>query len=217
MRSGGIIFIIIAGNIGAGKTTLTQLLSKYFSCLAHLEKVDGNPYLSDFYRDMKRWSFSLQICFLVNRFKDHQKICLENKSAIQDRSIYEDANIFTRNLFEKKIMDDRDYKNYIDLYHLMCEQLIPPDLIVYLKTSVPILKKRIIQRGRAFEKNLPEHYLESLNNYYDEWIESYNFGKKLTIPNDDLDFLNRPSDLDYIIGFVRKKLGQGDLFLDLKT
>jgi deoxyadenosine/deoxycytidine kinase len=206
------IFIAVAGNIGTGKTTLTQMLSKHFGWQAHFEAVKDNPYLADFYQDMNRWAFPLQIFFLNNRFRAHKEITTGSDSSIQDRSIYEDANIFARNLFEQGQMEERDYKNYLELYDVMCQFLTPPDLIVYLRKSLPKLKERIAMRGRDYEKNIPDSYLVNLNRYYDDWMMNYSLGKKLIIDSDDLDFLHNPKDFDYLTQNILNTLDQKDLF-----
>lgn len=211
------IFIAVAGNIGTGKTTLSQMLSKRFSWTAHFEAVTDNPYLADFYGDMTRWSFPLQIFFLNNRFKAHQQISLETNSAIQDRSIYEDANIFARNLFETGYMEERDYKNYLDLYHTMCSFLNPPDLVIYLRKSLPKLTQQISKRGRDYEKNIPQEYLSNLNRYYDDWMGRYDLGKKLIIDSDNLDFVANPNDFDMIAQMILSQLDQRDLFLESRV
>jgi deoxyadenosine/deoxycytidine kinase len=208
----GKVFIAIAGNIGTGKTTLTQLLSRRFGWEAHFEEVQNNPYLTDFYQDMKRWSFPLQVFFLNKRFRAHQAISAGITSAIQDRSIYEDAAIFARNLADQGLMEKRDYENYLELHAAMCQFLTPPDLMIYLKKSVPILKDRIVQRGREFEKNIPDDYLWSLNRYYDEWMENYDQGRKLIVPSDDQDFLGNPADFELLVQKILEALGQKDLF-----
>lgn len=208
------IFIAVAGNIGTGKTTLTKLLSTRFGWVPHYEAVANNPYLADFYSDMNRWSFPLQIFFLNNRFRAHQAITQGTNSAIQDRSIYEDANIFARNLFEQGQMEERDYKNYLELYQVMSSFLTPPDVIVYLRKSLPRLKERIAKRGRDFEKNIPDEYLLNLNRYYDEWMENYDQGKKLIINTDELDFLNQPEDFNHIARCILGAIDQRDLFLE---
>lgn len=210
------IFIAIAGNIGTGKTTLTQMLSKKFGWTAHFEAVMDNPYLADFYKDMTRWSFPLQIYFLTNRFQAHQRVIEGYQSAVQDRSIYEDANIFARNLYEQGKMEERDYKNYLELYEIMCQFLTPPDLVIYLQKSLPVLKSRIQKRGRDFEKQIPEEYLFNLNRYYDDWMESYDLGKKLIIPSDHLDFIEKPADFEYLITHILETLDQRDLYLESK-
>lgn len=209
----GKIFVAVAGNIGTGKTTLTQLLSKRFGWDAHFEAVTDNPYLADFYADMNRWSFPLQIFFLNNRFRAHQTISAGSDSAIQDRSIYEDANIFARNLYESGAMEERDYRNYLDLYNVMCQYLTPPDLVIYLRKSLPKLKERITMRGRDYERGIPEEYLMNLNRYYDDWMLNYDMGKKLIIESDKLDFLHVPEDFDDVCRRIMNALDQPDLFL----
>lgn len=211
------IFIVVAGNIGTGKTTLTQMLSKRFGWMPHFEAVRDNPYLADFYGNMARWSFPLQIFFLNNRFRAHQNIVSGTESAIQDRSIYEDANIFARNLYEQGNMEERDYRNYLDLYNTMCEYLTPPDLVVYLRKSLPKLKERIALRGRDFEQNIPDDYLICLNRYYDEWMENYDQGKNLIVDSDNLDFLNNPRDFDHLTQLILNNLPQRDLFLESRA
>ena len=211
------IFIAIAGNIGTGKTTLTRLLSERFGWKAHFESVTDNPYLADFYADMSRWSFPLQIYFLNHRFTAHQNVTRGEDSAIQDRSIYEDANIFARNLHETGQMEDRDYKNYLELYKVMTQFLNPPDLVIYLKKSLPRLKDQISLRGRDYEKAIPDSYLSSLNRYYDEWMGEYALGKKLIIDSDSLDFVQRPEDFDLICSKILGALDQRDLFLEQRS
>jgi deoxyadenosine/deoxycytidine kinase len=167
------IFIAVAGNIGTGKTTLTNMLSRRFGWQAHFESVADNPYLEDFYSDMSRWAFPLQVYFLNHRFKAHQQVTKESNSAIQDRSIYEDANIFARNLYEQGLMTERDYKNYLELYQSMIAFLTPPDVVIYLSKSLPKLKEQITLRGREYEKNIPDDYLINLNRYYEDWMKHY--------------------------------------------
>ncbi len=211
------IFIAIAGNIGTGKTTLTNMLSRRFGWEAHFEVVADNPYLSDFYKDMSRWSFPLQVFFLNHRFKAHQLVTQGANSAIQDRSIYEDANIFARNLYEQKMMSERDYRNYLDLYESMVSFLNPPDLVLYLRKSLPRLKEQITLRGREYEKNIPDEYLSNLNRYYDDWMANYTLGKKLIIDSDDLNFLKNPDDFELVSQKIVGALDQRDLFLDSKV
>ena len=215
--AGGKIFVAVAGNIGTGKTTLTQMLSRRFGWEAHFEAVINNPYLADFYQNMSRWSFPLQIFFLNNRFKAHQQIGRGLESSIQDRSIYEDANIFARNLYEQGNMEERDYQNYLELYTVMCEYLTPPDLIIYLKKSLPKLKERITLRGRDYEKNIPDEYLSNLNKYYDDWMQRYDLGRKLIIDSDHLDFLHDAHDFDVLTQRVVGALDQRDLFLESRV
>ncbi len=211
------IFVAVAGNIGTGKTTLTKMLSQRFGWEAHFEVVAENPYLADFYRDMRRYSFPLQIFFLNSRFKAHQAVTDRTISAIQDRTIYEDAAIFARNLFEQGQMEERDYQNYLELYRVMAGFLNPPDLIIYLRKSLPKLKERIAQRGRDYEKNIPDEYLLSLNRYYDDWMDSYDVGKKLIVESDHLDFIDRPEDFDQLCQQIVDNLPQRDLFLESRA
>lgn len=211
------LFITIAGNIGTGKTTLTQMLANHYNWKPHFESVTDNPYLKDFYDDMSRWSFPLQIYFLNHRFKVHREVSQGNGSAIQDRSIYEDCHIFARSLSESGKMEDRDYRNYCDLYGEMIKLLPPPDLMIYLRKSTPKLVSQIKQRGREFEKNIPKDYLESLNRYYEDWIRNYNLGPLLVIDSDDLDFVARPDHFDGIAKKILEKIDQGDLFNPLAS
>jgi len=198
-------YIAVAGNIGAGKSSLTTLLGKNFGWETYYESVDDNPYLSDFYEDMRRWSFNLQIYFLSSRFK-HQKILmnLEN-SLIQDRTIYEDVEIFAKNLHEMGLMSDRDYQNYCSLFDEMASYLKAPDLLIYLRADVPTLVKQIQQRGREYENTIRIEYLERLNRLYEEWIESYEH-EKLVIDTDDIDFVNNPEDLGKVLTLVEQRL-----------
>lgn len=211
----GKLFLTIAGNIGTGKTTLTKMLADHYGWKAHFESVSDNPYLSDFYNDMSRWSFPLQIFFLNHRFKVHKEVGLSGGSAIQDRSIYEDSHIFARNLYESGKMEERDYFTYLDLYREMMKLLPAPDLMIYLRKSVPKLMEQIAKRGRDFEKNIPLDYITCLNRYYDEWIEGYRDGKLLVIDSEELDFVARPEDFDYIAKQILERLDQKELFLPL--
>jgi len=204
-------FIAIAGNIGSGKTTLSQLLAQRYSWEPHYEVVADNPYLSDFYADMQRWSLQLQVFFLSQRFKAHQKILNSPASAIQDRSIYEDAHIFARALYEGKQMQKRDYENYLDLYETMTQFLVPPDLIIYIRRTVNCLKERIRERGRDYEKNIPDDYLYQLNRCYDEWIANYKIGKVLTVHADNLDLRDVPQDFNYVCNQMESSLEQPEL------
>lgn len=198
-------YIAVAGNIGAGKSSLTSLLSKHFGWEAFYESVDDNPYLADFYEDMRRWSFNLQIYFLSSRFR-HQKEMLENQiSLIQDRTIYEDVEIFAKNLHEMSLMSDRDFKNYEALFHEMSHYLRPPDLLIYLRAQVPTLVNQIQQRGRDYENTIRIDYLERLNRLYEDWIDRYPH-EKLIIETDDLDFVNNKEDLGSVIEQVDKRL-----------
>lgn len=198
-------YIAVAGNIGAGKSSLTTLLGKKFGWETYYESVDNNPYLSDFYEDMRRWSFNLQIYFLSSRFK-HQKILMDMESSlIQDRTIYEDVEIFAKNLHEMGLMSDRDYQNYCSLFDEMASYLKAPDLLIYLRADVPTLVKQIQQRGREYENTIRIEYLERLNRLYEDWIDSYEH-EKLVIDTDDIDFVNKPEDLGKILNLVEQRL-----------
>jgi len=191
--------IAIAGNIGSGKTTLAGLLAKHYSWEAHYEKVDDNPYLNDFYEDMQRWSFNLQIYFLNSRFNQILKIKNSEKTVIQDRTIYEDAHIFAPNLHSMGLMSTRDFENYFSLFSLMSSLIDPPDLILYLKGSVPTLVNQIQKRGREYENNIRLDYLKKLNERYETWVDSYNLGKLLVINVDNLNFSESKEDLRKVI------------------
>lgn len=207
------IFVAIAGNIGTGKTTLTEMLSRRYGWKPFYESVADNPYLSDFYDNMGRWSFPIQIFFLNSRFKAHKSINSSNNSSIQDRSIYEDAHIFARNLFESGLMEKRDYFNYLDLYNEMIEHVTPPDLLIYMRKSLPSLRKNIQKRGRGFESKITDEYLLNLNRYYDEWIEKHAAGKVLVIDSNDLDFISKIEDFDFVGRRIFESLDQKELFL----
>jgi deoxyadenosine/deoxycytidine kinase len=206
------LFVTVAGNIGAGKSSLSRFLGEHFQWKPYFESVDDNPYLSDFYADMSRWSFHLQIYFLANRFKCHKEIVESSESVIQDRSIYEDAEIFARNLYDIGKMTERDYTNYVSLFHVMMEYLKPPDLMIYLRANVDTLMKQISKRGRDFEQGIQRSYLEQLNKLYEDWIARYKLGPLLIIESDDLDFVNNPVDLNYILARVKYRLPQMLLF-----
>lgn len=206
------LFVAIAGNIGAGKSSLTRLLAERFTWKPYYESVDDNPYLADFYGDMLRWSFHLQMYFLANRFKSHKHIVDSGTSVIQDRSIYEDAEIFARNLYEMGRMTERDYTTYVSLFHVMMTYLKPPDLMIYLRASVDTLERQIGKRGREFEKGIERAYLERLNGHYEDWIRRYTIGPLLIIPSDDLDFVHRREDLEYVSALVHRALPQIEMF-----
>lgn len=198
-------YIAIAGNIGAGKSSLTGLLAQHFGWQAFYESVDDNPYLADFYEDMLRWSFNLQIYFLSSRFR-HQKDMLQKEiSLVQDRTIYEDVEIFAKNLHQMSLMSDRDFNNYEALFHEMSYYLRPPDLLIYLRAQVPTLVRQIQQRGRVYENSIRIDYLERLNNLYEDWIGRYPH-EKLIIDTDDLDFVNDKEDLGSIMSLVEQRL-----------
>lgn len=198
-------FIAVAGNIGAGKTSLTDLLAKHFGWEAFYESVDDNPYLSDFYEDMRRWSFNLQIYFLSSRFR-HQKQMLEEEGRfVQDRTIYEDVEIFAKNLHQMGLMSDRDFENYQALFNEMTSYLRAPSLLIYIRAQVPTLVQQIQQRGRDYENTIRIEYLERLNRLYEDWIQRYPH-EKLIIDTDDLDFVNNDEDLGRIIELVEQRL-----------
>jgi deoxyadenosine/deoxycytidine kinase len=191
--------IAIAGNIGAGKTTLTKMLAKHFKWEAHFEDVDDNPYLDDFYHSMERWSFNLQIYFLNSRFRQILEIRKSGKSTIQDRTIYEDAFIFAPNLHAMGLMTNRDYTNYKLLFDLMEDLVGPPDLMIYLRSSIPNLVKQIHMRGRDYENTISIEYLSRLNERYEAWIQTYDKSKLVIIDVDTIDYVNNPEDLGAII------------------
>ena len=194
--------IAIAGNIGAGKTTLTKLLSKHFKWEPHFEDVDDNPYLDDFYHSMERWSFNLQIYFLNSRFRQILEIRKSGKKTIQDRTIYEDAFIFAPNLHAMGLMSNRDYTNYKLLFDLMEGLVGAPDLLIYLRSSIPNLVGQIHKRGRDYENSISIDYLSRLNERYEAWLTTYTKGKLLIIDVDDIDFVNNPEDLGNIINRI---------------
>ena len=189
--------IAIAGNIGSGKTTLTKMLASHYGWTPKFESVDFNPYLSDFYKDMERWSFNLQIYFLNKRFKDVVDISKTNEVVIQDRTIYEDAKIFAPNLHDMGLMSTRDFENYSDLFELMMSLVGNPDLLIYLKSTIPNLISQIQKRGRDYEQSISLEYLSGLNRLYEEWIAEYEH-PLLIIDADDLDFVNNPDDFSKI-------------------
>ena len=194
--------IAIAGNIGAGKTTLTQLLAKHFKWEAQLEDVVDNPYLDDFYNQMERWSFNLQVYFLNSRFRQVIQIRKSGKNIIQDRTIYEDANIFAPNLHAMGLMTNRDFDNYSSLFNLMESTVQAPDLLIYLRSSIPNLVNQIHKRGRDYENSISIDYLSRLNERYEAWIHGYNKGRLLVVNVDDLDFVEKAEDLGNVIAKI---------------
>jgi len=198
--------IAIAGNIGSGKTSLTELLAHHYGWEPHFEEVDDNPYLEDFYEDMTRWAFSLQIFFLKSRLASVRQIRDSGKDVIQDRTIYEDAYIFAPNLFDMGLMSRRDYETYLSLFELMNSFVQPPDLLIYLRASVPTLVEQIQRRGRSYENNIRLDYLKRLNERYEAWIDRYNNGKLLIINTNDIDFIRNKSDLSSVIDKVEAEL-----------
>jgi deoxyadenosine/deoxycytidine kinase len=198
--------VAIAGNIGAGKTTLTKLLAKHYKWEAQLEDVVDNPYLDDFYNQMERWSFNLQVYFLNSRFRQVLQIRKSGKEIIQDRTIYEDAHIFAPNLHAMGLMTNRDFENYKSLFDLMESLVQGPDLLIYLRSSIPNLVSQIHKRGRDYENSISIDYLSRLNERYEAWISKYNKGNLLIIDVDDLDFVENPEDLGSIINKVEAEI-----------
>ena len=198
--------VAIAGNIGAGKTTLCSQLAKQFGWQVHYESTDDNPYLVDFYTDMRRWSFNLQIYFLHTRYNQIMQILNGDVTVIQDRTIYEDANIFAPNLHDMGLMTGRDFNNYMSLFNSMTAHIQPPDLLIYLKASIPTLVDHIQTRGREYEGSISIDYLKKLNERYENWINQYTLGRLLIISTDELDFVNKQEYLGSIIQSVRTQL-----------
>ena len=198
--------IAIAGNIGSGKTTLTGLLSKYYRCEAQYEDVENNPYLERFYEDMQRWSFNLQIYFLNNRIIKVIDIRNSGKFVIQDRTIYEDSNIFAANLHSMGLLSTIDYNNYLSSFELISSFIQPPDLLLYLKASIPTLVKHIQKRGREYENAIRLDYLNNLNDRYEEWVSNYNLGKILIIDIDKVNFTDNPEGLGIVINKIDSQI-----------
>jgi len=194
--------VAIAGNIGAGKTTLTKLLAKHYKWDPHFESVEENPYLDDFYSEMERWSFNLQVYFLNSRFRKILEIRETGKNLIQDRTIYEDARIFAPNLHAMGLMTNRDFKNYESLFELMERLVTPPDLLIYLRASIPTLVGQIHKRGRDYENSISIDYLSRLNERYEAWITKYTKGKLLIIDVDNLNFVDNQEDLGTVINKI---------------
>lgn len=199
-------YVAIAGNIGAGKTTLTEMLAKHFGWDVHYENTENNPYLSDFYLDMKRWSFNLQVFFLSSRYQQVLRILQGNRTVIQDRTIYEDAFIFAPNLADMGLMERRDFENYLTLFQSIVSQVKAPDLLIYLKASIPTLVDHIQMRGRDYEGNISLDYLKRLNDRYDNWINSYKEGRLLVINVDDLDFSTNKEHSAKVLELVQAEL-----------
>jgi|SRR5690606_16875360 len=198
--------IAIVGNIGAGKTTLTKLLAQHFNYEPQFEAVDDNPYLEDFYSDMKRWAFNLQIFFLNSRFRHIVELQKSNTNIIQDRTIYEDAYIFAENLYDMGLMSERDFKNYSDIFESIVNYIKAPDLLIYLRASVPTLVDNIQKRGRDYESGIRLDYLSKLNEKYEKWTSNYKEGKLLILDKDNLDFANNPEDLGFVIQKIEAEL-----------
>jgi len=199
-------FVAIAGNVGVGKSSLVGLLAGKLSWTPFYEAVDENPYLSDFYRDMRTWSFHSQVFFLSKRLRHHRRLLDHPSSVLQDRSVYEDAEIFAKNLYRQGNMDERDYRVYRELYEVLTLYLPPPDLVVYLRADVPTLLKRIHLRGRDYERNISAAYLSSLNDLYEEWVAGFDLCPILSVPADDLDYVNHDAHLDLVTSMITSRL-----------
>lgn len=198
--------IAISGNIGSGKTTLTEKLSKHYGWVPNYESVDNNPYLADFYEDMPRWAFHLQIYFLNSRFNQIKKIQATEETVVQDRTIYEDAYIFAAYLHKAGHISERDYRSYLDIFSSMIDFVKPPDLLIYLKADVPKLVNQIQKRGRDYEYAMRLDYLRNLNQYYESWIQDYDLGKLLILNVNDLDFVSNVEDFSSIVNKVELEL-----------
>lgn len=198
--------IAVSGNIGSGKTTLTIKLAKHYGWKAELEAVENNPYLADFYEDMKRWSFHLQVFFLNSRFNQIKRIRETGLSVIQDRTIYEDAYIFAANLHRSNLISQRDYDNYLNLFDSMINFVNPPDLLIYLKADIPKLVGQIEKRGRHYENAIRIDYLKNLNSHYEDWIANYDKGKLLIVDVNEMDFVAHPEDFATIVNQIDAEL-----------
>lgn len=199
-------FVAVAGNIGVGKSTLVTMLCRRLSWQPFYEPEGENPYLADFYQDMRAWSFHSQIFFLTRRLRLHRQLLDHPTSAIQDRSVYEDAEVFACNLYRQGLINERDYGSYRDLYQVLVDFLPPPDLVVYLRASVPTLMERIQSRGRAYERQITPDYLEQLNQLYEDWIAHFSLCPVLTVPADQLNYVAHPGHLDLIAQKIQEKL-----------
>jgi len=199
------VYVAVAGNIGAGKSSLTRVLSERYHLSPVYEAVDENPYLEDFYRDMGRYAFHSQMFFLATRLRQHLREVNPGRRVIQDRTVYEDAAIFARNLFEEGVLDARDYGSYRTMYQAVSAALRPPDLLIYLRAGLPTLKRHIRQRGRGYESDIQDGYLENLNALYEAWIEGYDLSPVVSLPADDLDFVNRASDLARLLDMLERQ------------
>ena len=199
-------FIAVAGNVGVGKSTLTGLLSREMGWQAFYEAVDDNPYLADFYRDMRAWSFHSQMFFLSRRLRHHCQLSRQPNTVIQDRTVYEDAEVFARNLYQQGYFSERDYACYRELYETVRDLLPPPTLVIYLRAPVETLLERIASRGRDFERRISPEYLQQLNALYDDWIERFSLCPVLTIPSDRLDFAHKSEHMQLIVARITDKL-----------
>lgn len=208
-------FVTIAGNIGVGKSTLVTLLTGKLGWKPVFESVSENPYLADFYQDMNRWAFHSQVFFLVRRLRQHADLLQQSGSIIQDRSVYEDAEIFAQNLYNQGHLSERDWRSYFDLYETLSLMLKPPDLVVYLRASTPTLRRRIAGRGRDFEREIADSYLHDLNELYDKWAESFILSPILTVDTDNLDYVQYDEHLEQIASRISNRLHGRD-YLALK-
>ncbi len=199
-------FIAVAGNIGVGKSTLVRLLCDQLGWQPFYEPHTENPYLADFYKDMHAWGFHSQVFFLTHRLQIHRQLLLVPGSVIQDRSVYEDAEVFARNLYLQGQISDRDFGTYNALYHTLCEFLPPPDLVIYLRASVDTLQHRIALRDRSYERTISDGYLAQLNTLYEEWINNFTLCPVLTVPADDLDYVGQPHHFELVLSKVEEKL-----------
>ncbi len=208
-------YVAVAGNIGVGKSTLVALLCQRLGWEPFYEPVTENPYLEDFYQDMRAWSYHSQIFFLTRRLRAHRQLMEHPTSVVQDRSVYEDAEIFALNLYRQGLLGERDYRSYYELYAVLTEFLAPPDLVVYLRADVPTLVKRIQNRSRAYERQIAPDYLAQLNVLYDEWIARFSLCPVLTVPAGDLDYVSNPSHMDLVVSKVLDKLmGKEEVVFD---
>ena len=208
-------FVAVAGNIGVGKSTLVRMLCEILGWRPFFEPEAENPYLPDFYKDMKTWAFHSQIFFLTHRLKIHRRLIDYPTSVIQDRSVYEDAEIFAHNLFRQGHLGERDYKTYWDLYQVLTEFLPPPDLVIYLRASVPTLKERIRKRGRAYESSISDAYLAQLNDLYEEWVSGFRLCPVLTVPTDNLNYVLHRGHLELVVQKMEEKLtGKEEVVFD---
>lgn len=210
-------FVAVAGNIGVGKSSLVKRLCERLGWQPFYEPVEENPYLADFYSEMRAWSFHSQIFFLTNRLRTHHQLLKHPTSVIQDRTIYEDAEIFAHNLYRQGLMNERDYRTYRHLYEVLAEFLPPPDLVIYLRASVPTLLDRITRRGRDYERRISADYLAQLNQFYEQWISGFNLCPVLAVPADDLDFVANSTHFDLIVQKMLEKLtGKEEVIFDLQ-
>ena len=199
-------FVAVAGNIGVGKSTLVTMLCERLGWQPFYEPVGENPYLADFYLDMRAWAFHSQIFFLTRRLRAHRQLVEHPTSAVQDRTVYEDAEVFAHNLYRQGLINDRDYEAYRELYQVLADFLPPPDLVVYLRASVPTLVERITSRGRDYERQISADYLGQINRLYEAWIARFNLCPVLSVPADDLDYVAHPPHLDLIVKKIQEKL-----------